>query len=472
VKHRPPDPDTPTAAPHDEEAASASSPRSAGAIALWCTGAVFLLIVIAGIVTRESYVQYVFDNTLPAIGFFLLGLLGLLMLHEKDDPWSGAARPMIESACWALALLSLLLLVFNTWVMPRDDATDVIRNVEVWLIRITAALKTWTTLSTALAIAILLALLLVSRYRPDLKAVSRFAAGRKQIGRVTSALAMATSFSFFTGQAIVTDAGARATEHATVVWRGAKEREDHAVAQHLAARSVEQAVASDPTKVTQHFVAAARAVSEMPELSETQRERLLDYSSWKDATGATEYDAHWRTNAASVEAPIPAKLLENPRAVIDDQVRSATVSEARANAEVKRAVNEVLKVALSAATKPYIENVSTFVEHFVEHHALALHEMVLKYGEKVADGRIDKAAEPLLERATSFVSQRLEADAAPARDLVQLRAGDAERTARLTRPPAGFARGSVEGEERTSVREGVREPVHVPPRPVPMRHGR
>jgi hypothetical protein len=207
-------------------------------------------------------------------------------------------------------------------------------------------------------------------------------------------------------------------------------REDHAVAEYLAARSVERAVANDPVTAAQRFVAPARAVSEMPALTTEATDRLLDYAAWKEATGATEYDPRWEVRERTVEAPLPRDLLEHPREVIDAETRSAAASEARANAEVKLAANEVLKLVLTTATKPYLEHMSTFVEHFLEHHAVALDEMVMKYGEKVADGHIEKVTEPLLERATTLVSQRLDADAAPARDFVELRTADAARMTR------------------------------------------
>jgi hypothetical protein len=38
-------------------------------------------------------------------------------------------------------------------------------------------------------------------------------------------------------------------------------------------------------------------------------------------------------------------------------------------------------VVLTTATTPYLEHMSTCVEHFLEHHAVALDEMVMKYGE-------------------------------------------------------------------------------------------
>jgi hypothetical protein len=224
----------------------ASSSTSAGVIGLWCGGIGLLLVAIATMVTGEAYFDHVVTNAFPAAVFLIVELIARAILRDKDDPWSTAARPMIESACWALALLSLLLLVFNTWVMPRDDVAEVIRNVEAVMIRVATSLKRFTTISAALTVAILLVLLLVSRYRPALRTVSRFTSGRKHVGRLTAALTMATSFSFFGGEAIVTDVGDRATQHATIVWRAAKEREDHAVAEFLAARSVEQAVANDP----------------------------------------------------------------------------------------------------------------------------------------------------------------------------------------------------------------------------------
>jgi hypothetical protein len=117
-------------------------------------------------------------------------------------------------------------------------------------------------------------------------------------------------------------------------------REDHAVAEYLAARSVERAVANDPVTAAQRFVAPARAVSEMPALTTEATDRLLDYAAWKEATGATEYDPRWEVRERTVEAPLPRDLLEHPREVIDAETRSAAASEARANAEVKLAVNK------------------------------------------------------------------------------------------------------------------------------------
>jgi hypothetical protein len=259
----------------------ASSSTSAGVIGLWCGGIGLLLVAIATMVTGEAYFDHVVTNAFPAAVFLIVELIARAILRDKDDPWSTAARPMIESACWALALLSLLLLVFNTWVMPRDDVAGVIRNVEAVMIRVATSLKTFTTISAALTVAILLVLLLVSRYRPALRTVSRFTSGRKHVGRLTAALTMATSFSFFGGEAIITDVGDRATQHATT---GRGERPDHA---------------------TQRFVAPARAVSEMPALTTEATDRLLDYAAWKEATGATEYDPRWELRERAVEVPLP-----------------------------------------------------------------------------------------------------------------------------------------------------------------------
>jgi hypothetical protein len=184
----------------------------------------------------------------PAVAYFAIAVVIARLVRPYSNPWAKAALGILRPSIVGFAILTLLLLYINVYVdglgNPSPDVQ--VRKIEFVLIDLSAAIQPFAAIGALLFSSVLILLIVAARHMPYWKPVSRFMWVKKHFGRLSAALAVVASFSFFLDDHVAGMLARRSEDHVVAIYRHSRAREMSHLARYVSLRALAIALAYSP----------------------------------------------------------------------------------------------------------------------------------------------------------------------------------------------------------------------------------
>jgi hypothetical protein len=332
----------------------------------------------------------------PAVGYLIAAAVALFLVRNSSNPWMRAAKGMLIPAVIGFAILSVLLIAMN-WPTdaPRGDDVARIEHQVLWLAKSVPVSLTagWPKL------LILIILIAVIRFAPAAQLVSRYVGLATIVRRIAAGLALATSFSFFTNDAVLGERARTAEERVAVAISRLEQQQRDALGKYLAVRVLNEALKTVGTSDAKYVFTLLTEVKETPDLTTRGRLHL-----------ASELG---RQIAAEAMMPVPsdAEPAELDRLEIRNRSRETLAAE-MSRAEVTRrqplppreqvkAFEEMLTMASVEARRPLELLLNAFLDGILDQESSELSRQGRIYVRNVADRYVDGLLKPYIQAEAS-----------------------------------------------------------------------
>lgn len=364
------------------------------------------LSVVATILTLALLPATLAEN-LPVCGYFFASFIGWAILRWGRNPWAKAARAILGPVTWGLLAVVIVLMIFGNATTEAELAeVNSVERAMLWLNEHRLPdLKDWpfTTL------AVLLLLTLVSYLQPRWETVQRSKRLKDGLTLISSAVAVAASFTFFSQTYVVDPYATSAYLRLTTSLRHSRQAEvEHALSRVCAEELTKTVRALPPSarsfygKVLQTLAAWDRARA---------REMLSDFIEFHERAGAPHetVSRHPEADAKPGGAGLPS-----PAEIVD----ALTVQKAReAGEERKKGVadkemNATLGEILGVGNEHWADLISGLAEKLLEpyigENSMIFSQAVSEYLSGVTEASLDEYQEEWRERQAEQLTKRLQ----------------------------------------------------------------
>lgn len=372
----------------------------------------------------------------PVSGYFLAGCVAWFFLSAAKNAWAKAAASIMGPVTIGLAIVAIILAAVNS-AMPKrmfslDTPTEAAKNVakvEKLLLWLDVHLPAWTKIPAWAVIAILVVLTVVSYHLPKLSLVGKFVWLKKRAGQAVSVVAVATSFTFFSNDAVFEPLSGQKYTELVALFRESQEREQKSIAKWLAATSLRQAVIDSPPYVHVYYREMIRMIYNLKSRDNRHAPPSRKESVLSDYVQTRPLFSERIENGSDevlpeVASPAPPK--DKIASELEKQYRSEEARRAAAN-QAEQGVKAVLNELIGLGNDKLTGWLETFGNLLLYSELGARSKWLTKYLSKVTEKQIEAALEPIRDQMTSdfrrVLSYGVDPKSDPRADLLKLELG-------------------------------------------------
>ncbi len=360
------------------------------------------LIAIIVLIALLAGVTVLIRNAWPASAYLVGAIALFLAVRRSSNPWAKAAKSLTLSATIGFGALTASLWVFNLLLWNRDLASPVSR-FELFLLRLSILLPSWTKLNWWRLVLVLCMLLIVNRAVPTLKVVTRFLWVKKIAARATAALAIVTSFSFFTDDALLGNIAGDLHGRLTVQYTASRQKERQQLARYLATRIEEEAIRDLPKDHRRYIANVIKRVSATEKLSIEAKVELVR----SEGARFTERPAEPAVPDFSSDQPPAGELERTPESTIARQTRQEEAAKDLADTEERTALQEIVGSVIGAGTGELKQLATEYLHAAFGVPASLLLVTVDRYLDQRIDTSLNAVTDPLVKKSAASLQAKI-----------------------------------------------------------------
>ncbi|KAA6458702.1 hypothetical protein DYQ86_19315 [Acidobacteria bacterium AB60] len=343
---------------------------------------VFLALLLLGIIV--NLLRATWPVCLPTV----VAITGWIVTAKRSSAVTKGIHEVLGPVTVGLLLVCGLMLLFAVTSPSVDEVGHVERAIVF-----ADNLPAMTKLSTLRFSVLMIVLTGVACLLPRAQAVTRFFTVKKWAGRTSAAVAMASSFTFFTNATVVQPKAGAIYEKIEALYRKSKEGQAKEVDRYLAAKAMQRALTGMQAGEREYFQLLVQGIAGVP---------TLDLSGQKELAGYTSMHLHQR-----------GALLPNPEEAVD-------AAAVHAHGEALHALDEQLETEKAAkgfaeqAVKAAQESLNlgndrlkelawSLVERLIGDEAGEIARLARPFVDKILDNQFESYTEPLIKRQAERV---------------------------------------------------------------------
>jgi hypothetical protein len=362
------------------------------------------------------YLLYILmANSWPAGLWCAIAVGTFIVSRRLEGPWARAAKSIAMPSALGFGVVAVCLLSFNLF-LPASSVFGVASSTELFLLRLSHILPIWAKPALWQVVLVLIALAVLNRYIQSVSLVGGFVRALKLLGIGTATVAAATSFSFFTSDAVLGQMTRGAEETLTVRYLSSQERIRDTLERYLLLRTQAEILNSLPIPQRQALADIHRALLKVERRSQaaathiatkigTERlRREQSQSSGADNSRARPSEtppAHLLALPASPDA-----LLRDPTAVLAAQERrEATARQLTSDAE--QALQDAFNAAVGSGTKQVQTLAHALLDPLFEGMSLPFAPELATFVDKVSQEYIKQVVDPVVKKWATAIGSRI-----------------------------------------------------------------
>ena len=180
---------------------------------------------------------FLFGTSMPASGYLFCCLALIWVLKKLEYKWPSSLISALKPVAIGLGFLSLILLGLNLFEV--HDNYQAVTQVEKTILWLDTSLLNILLLDFMNLVYILLALLVVTWFLPQLKLVDKYSHAYKSLWKLSTVIAVLASFSFFTNDAVIIPQSEKISKRLTAIYRAMENEEQRVIAETMALITIE-----------------------------------------------------------------------------------------------------------------------------------------------------------------------------------------------------------------------------------------
>jgi hypothetical protein len=357
-------------------------------------------------------------NAWPVCAWCGVAAATYAVCRRRENAWAKAATSIAGPSAIGFSILTACLVVFNLF-LTGSDLPRLVSRTELVLLHLSRALPAWTKLALWQLVLILCGLVLVNRFVPSISLVPKFLRATKLLARCTATLAAASSFSFFTNDAVLGAAVAGPQARLTARYLQSQQRERDHLERYLLVRTRAEVLHALPPQqqavlVDVHHTLSLvehrspSAASEIVKTIARDHFRQAPSSSTESVAQRAPSDKSATVGPLHVldMSPPPEELTEDPDTVLASQEeREAAARQLADNAQ--KALEEAMKALVGIGTKSSVTLVHALLDPLLEAVSLPAAPELASFVDKVSDEYVKQVVDPFVKKWSTSLAKTL-----------------------------------------------------------------